>query len=212
MSGNGDYSSVTNGIPNDDYLFDMNSMESILKDYSLEDPKLFRQIYNDKYLVRPLSVLDYRRGYIDLLRQLTECGAITFEGYQQRFQQMKQSGETYFIIVIEDLYTDQQIVGSATLVCEQKFIRQLAKRGRIEDVVIHDRARGQQLGKLLIGLLTRIARDFCGCYKVSLECKDHLVKFYQQFGYFHEDQQNYLCQRFKNISSQVQSRKNEHSE
>jgi len=35
-----------------------------------------------------------------------------------------------------------------------------------------------------------------GCYKVSLECKDKIAKFYEQFGYVKEEGQNYMCKRF----------------
>ena len=82
----------------------------------------------------------------------------------------------------------------------KKFIRQLGIRGRIEDVVIDNQYRGQYLGKLLVNLLTEFANIICNCYKISLECKDHLVSFYQQFGYKHEDKQNFLCQCFKHLS------------
>ncbi len=129
--------------------------------------------------------------------QLTECGKITYDEFKQRFYQMKQCLNTYYILVLEDMNFNQQIIATATLVCEKKFIRQLAIRGRIEDVVVDHHYRGQQLGKLLIYLLTKFAQEKCGCYKISLECKDDLVKFYQQFGYDHEEQQNYLCQRFQ---------------
>ncbi len=64
------------------------------------------------------------------------------------------------------------------------------------------------LGKLLINLLKKLAQDKCDCYKIWLECKDHLVSFYQQFGYKYEDKQNFLCQRFKHLSNN-QSEKNE---
>lgn len=35
-----------------------------------------------------------------------------------------------------------------------------------------------------------------GCYKVSLECKDKMVAFYEQFGYVKEEGQNYMCKRY----------------
>lgn len=190
---------VQNGLDTDESLFEIKLFEKIFDDYAKIDSKLHGHIYDDKYLLRPLMSSDFHHGYIELLRQLTDCGNITAEGFQQQFKQMKQCGNTYYILVLQDLHTDQQIVGSATLICELKFIRELATRGRIEDVVIHDRCRGQQLGKLLLELVTRFARDVCDCYKVSLECRDPLVKFYQQFGYSHEDKQNYLCQRFKHF-------------
>jgi glucosamine-phosphate N-acetyltransferase len=185
---------------NNDSIFDSNLIEPIFKEYSITNNKLQGNIYDGKYLVRPLSISDYDHGYIELLRQLTECGQITYEEFQKRFYHMKQCLNTYYILVIEDMNLNKQIIGTTTLICERKFIRQLGIRGRIEDVVIDDRYRGQQLGKLLIDLLTKFAKDICDCYKISLECKDHLVGFYQQFGYEHEDKQNYLCQRFQKSS------------
>lgn len=179
-----------------DLIFYPFLLQSIFKQHSIDDNKLHGNIYDEKYLIRPLSVSDDNHGYIELLSQLTECGKITHEEFKRRFYQMKQCLNTYYILVIEDLNRNKQVIGTATLVCEKKFIRQLATRGRIEDVVVDNRYRGQQLGKLLIELLTKLARDKCDCYKISLECKDELVKFYQQFGYAHEEKQNYLCQRF----------------
>ncbi|CAF0917104.1 unnamed protein product [Adineta steineri] len=195
------YQIQSNGDHKNEYLFDKNLLQSIFKEYSLKDVKLQDNIYDNKYLIRPLIISDYDHGFIELLRQLTDCGTITYDDFKKRFNQMKQSPNTYHILVIEDINSDKQIVGTATLVCEKKFIRQLATRGRIEDVCVHDRCRGQQLGKLLINLLTQFAREKCDCYKISLECKDHLVTFYQQFGYNHEDKQNFLCQRFKDLST-----------
>ncbi|CAF1254941.1 unnamed protein product [Adineta steineri] len=195
------YQIQSNGDHKNEYLFDKNLLQSIFKEYSLKDVKLQDNIYDNKYLIRPLIISDYDHGFIELLRQLTDCGTVTYDDFKKRFNQMKQSPNTYHILVIEDINNDKQIVGTATLVCEKKFIRQLGIRGRIEDVCVHDRCRGQQLGKLLINLLTQFAREKCDCYKISLECKDHLVTFYQQFGYNHEDKQNFLCQRFKDLST-----------
>ncbi|UJR33519.1 hypothetical protein I4U23_020964 [Adineta vaga] len=195
------FHSKSNGDHKDEYLFNKNLLQSVFKQYALKDSKLIDNIYDNKYLLRPLAITDYEHSFIELLRQLTDCGTITCDDYRKRFHQMKQCSNTYYVLVIEDINLDREIVGTATLVCERKFIRQLGIRGRIEDVVVHDRCRGQQLGKLMIDLLTQFARDKCDCYKISLECKDHLVGFYQQFGYNHEDKQNFLCQRFKNLST-----------
>ncbi|UJR13717.1 hypothetical protein I4U23_000728 [Adineta vaga] len=193
-----DHSSSINGNSKSDLLFDAHLLETIFEEYSLKDHKLQGNVYDGKYLIRPLAITDYDHGYVDLLRQLTECGKFSSEEFQKRFHEMKQCLKTYYILVLEDVNSNRQIIGTTTLVCEKKFIRQLGIRGRIEDVVIDNRYRGQQLGKLLIELLTKFAKEQCDCYKISLECKDHLVGFYQQFGYNHEDKQNYLCQRFQN--------------
>ncbi len=64
-------------------------MNQFLKIYSIINNKLQGNIYDGKYLIRPLSVSDYDHGYIELLRQLTECGKITYEEFQKRFYEMK---------------------------------------------------------------------------------------------------------------------------
>lgn len=190
------YSSTSTTNHKKDYIFDSNLIGPILKIYSRHDSKLHGNIYNCQYLIRPLCISDYDYGYIELLEQLTDCGKITFETFKERFYEMKQCLNTYYILVIEDMNSNKKIIGTTTLVCEKKFIHQLAIRGRIEDVVIHDQYRGQHLGKILVDLLTKFAKVICNCYKISLECKDHLINFYRQLGYDHEDKQNYLCQRF----------------
>lgn len=47
----------------------------------------------------------------------------------------------------------------------------------------------------LLDVLTMLGQKV-DCYKVSLECKDDVVKFYQQFGFDKEEGQNYMVQRF----------------
>lgn len=59
---------------------------------------------------------------------------------------MKYSGD-YFVTVIEDTRINQ-LIGSATLVIEHKFIHDCGLRARLEDVVVNNTYRGKQLGKL----------------------------------------------------------------
>jgi glucosamine-phosphate N-acetyltransferase len=183
------------------YIFDPSCLTTTLKQHAFDNDKLNENIYHGQYCIRPLSLVDYHHGYMALLSQLTECGSVTYEQFERRFQQMKQCSDTYYVLVVEDIRSNKQIVGTATLVCEKKFIRQMSCRGRIEDVVVNHAYRGQQLGKLLVDFLTTLAREQCHCYKISLECKDELVHFYEQFGYRHEDKQNYLCQRLTKVVS-----------
>lgn len=145
-------------------------------------------------IIRPLALGDFHSGYLNLLRQLTNVGDVSLEQFEDRFQQMKACPDSYYIVVIEDT-TVGQIIGSATLVREQKFIHQATARARVEDVVVSDRYRGKQLGKVLVDVLVLLSKKI-GCYKVSLECKDAMVKFYTMFGFSHDEGQNYLQQRF----------------
>jgi glucosamine-phosphate N-acetyltransferase len=96
--------------------------------------------------VRPLQDGDYRRGFLQSLAQLTSVGEVSESQFLNRFAHMRASGD-YYVTVIEDLRSNK-IIGSASLVLEQKFIHGCAVRGRLEDVVVDDTYRGKQLGKL----------------------------------------------------------------
>ncbi|XP_026314843.1 probable glucosamine 6-phosphate N-acetyltransferase [Hyposmocoma kahamanoa] len=134
----------------------------------------------DWMVVRPLQRADYDKGFVQLLSQLTNVGSITRKQFDERFTSMKQAGG-YYITVIEDTRT-AKIIGAATLTVELKFIHNCSLRGRLEDVVVNDTYRGKQLGKLIVVTVSLLAREL-GCYKMSLDCKDKLVKFYETLGY-----------------------------
>ncbi|XP_038207053.1 probable glucosamine 6-phosphate N-acetyltransferase [Zerene cesonia] len=131
-------------------------------------------------VVRPLQRSDYDKGFLQLLSQLTNTGNITRKQFDERFTQMKMSGG-YYVTVIEDKRISK-IIGAATLTVEQKFIHNCSLRGRLEDVVVNDTYRGKQLGKLIVVTVSLLAHEL-GCYKMSLDCKDKLIKFYESLGY-----------------------------
>ncbi|CAH0400432.1 unnamed protein product [Chilo suppressalis] len=134
----------------------------------------------DWMVVRPLQKSDYDKGFLQLLGQLTNVGNVTRKQFDDRFNQMKQSGG-YYVTVIEDKRISK-IIGAATLTIEQKFIHNCSLRGRLEDVVVNDTYRGKQLGKLIVVTVSLLAQEL-GCYKMSLDCKDKLIKFYETLGY-----------------------------
>lgn len=148
----------------------------------------------DGLILRPLKRDDFKRNYIGLMSHLSVVGDVSQEDYEKRFDQMKQAANTYFICVVEDVQK-QLVIASLTLVYEQKFIRQVGARGRFEDMVVDVNYRGKRLSKLLLDVVVQLSKVL-GCYKISLECKDHLKKHYEQFGFELEEGQNYLCRRF----------------
>jgi len=186
-------SSIFSKVKNDDLLFKHETLKLIKINNNLE----YAFDLGDNLILRSMQRDDFDREYLKLLEQLTIVGDdVTKEKFEERFSQMRACAQTYYVVVIEDL-TIEKIVASATLVIEQKFIRHASVRGRVEDVVVNDGYRGKRLGKLLLDLLTQMSK-IAGCYKVSLECKDPLKKFYEQFGYQTEESQNYLCKRNQN--------------
>lgn len=160
---------------------------SLLKDLDLShssakfSPTLTMSNPGDGLIVRPLNTGDYDRGFLTLLGQLTTVGDISREQWEDRFMAMKNCANTYLVTVIEDVET-HQVIGAATLVVEQKFIHACAVRGRLEDVVVSDLYRGRQLGKLIVTVITLLAKKL-DCYKITLDCKDSMIKFYTSLGF-----------------------------
>ena len=77
-----------------------------------------------------------------------------------------------FIVVIDDV-----IVGSATVLFEQKFINNNALYAHIEDVVILPKARGNGVCKNLINYIVEICKDY-GVKKIVLNCDERLEQLY----------------------------------
>ncbi|KAM9826752.1 glucosamine 6-phosphate N-acetyltransferase [Syngnathus typhle] len=145
-------------------------------------------------VLRPLCPADFNRGFFKVLSQLTETGDVTADQFIKKFEHMKKTGD-YYVVVVEDTNLGQ-IVATATLITEHKFIHSCAKRGRVEEVVVSDACRGKQLGKLLMSTLTLLSKKL-NCYKITLECASKNVAFYQKFGYGASDETYMQC-RFSN--------------
>ncbi|CAL1528420.1 unnamed protein product [Lymnaea stagnalis] len=188
-----------------------NIQENGYNDTYLFDPEVFLRIDESKFKsdykndvtplkpgvnlqIRPLRLGDFDKGFLDLLKELTVVGDVSQEQFITQFNKMKACSDTYYITVIEDT-SKSQIIGTATLVMEKKFIHQATARARIEDVVVGNDYRGLQLGKVLVDLLVCLSQVL-GCYKVSLECKEHNVKFYAMFGFEKSPEQNFMQIRF----------------
>ena len=86
-----------------------------------------------------------------------------------------QSQKNHFGLVALDKKID--VVGYASIFIERKI--RGGKIGHIEDVAVHPDFRRKGIGKLLINALYQISQKE-KCYKVSLDCKEHNLSFYQE--------------------------------
>jgi len=156
----------------EEYLFD----PAILDSFDRTDLRLPPHLS-----LRPLKLGDNALGFLKLLEQLTKVGEIDEDMFRQRFENMKRS-KCYFVMVVDDKTQSDKIIGTATLILEQKFIRECALKGRVEEVVVDESARGTGLGRILVSACTRLSEKL-GVYKTTLECAPHNTKFYEKVGY-----------------------------
>ena len=132
--------------------------------------------------ISDLSNDDYHSNYFCLLQQLTAIDPNKMK-YETFCKFVEKLDETHIIKLIKkkDSQKDsQKVVGSITILIEEKLIHNFGKVAHIEDVVVDESMRGFGLGKKLL----EIAQSECSeCYKIILDCSNENVKFYEKCGY-----------------------------
>ncbi len=129
------------------------------------------------FVIRPLHIEDYHKGFLDCMKGLTMVGNVTYDEFTYRFRELNQD---YYIVVIEDV-NNKRIVGSGTCMVEKKFIRHCGLVGHIEDIVVDESQRGKRFGLKIIEQLKHLALH-TGCYKIILDCAEHNTTFYEKCG------------------------------
>ncbi|KAI8987909.1 acyl-CoA N-acyltransferase [Mycotypha africana] len=150
-----------------------------LFDDSLLDPQV-QAALPDGYTLRALRSKDYERGFLDVLKVLTEVGHQTEQEFLDRFMYMYKHNDQYHTITISD--KNDKIVAVGTILVERKFVHHNGLVGHIEDIAVDQHQQGKKLGLRIIQALKYIGARR-GCYKVILDCSEKNVPFYQKCGF-----------------------------
>jgi glucosamine-phosphate N-acetyltransferase len=134
------------------------------------------------FIIREIEQADLEKGFFQTLSNLAMLGRIRddLEQAKKILQEIK-SYPLYkiFVAVKND---DAEIIGSITLLIEQKFIHDGGKSGHIEDVVTRKEYEGIGVGSALVSAALAFAREK-NCYKVILDCSEKNVPFYEKIGF-----------------------------
>lgn len=134
-----------------------------------------------EFEVREIFPKDLPRGFFETLANLAEVGRISED--QENAKKILREITSYpFCKIFVAVKNDGEIVGSNTLLIEQKFIHNGGKVGHIEDVVTKKGYEGLGIGTALVGESLRFARRM-KCYKVILDCSEENVPFYKKIGF-----------------------------
>ena len=140
--------------------------------------------------IRQLEENDLENGFLNSLDSLRKASDLEPEKAKQIFNKIKQNeNHRIFVAVIGD-----KIVGSTTLLIEQKFIHQGGKVGHIEDVVVSKENQGKGIGEKLINAVLDFAKQN-QCYKTILDCNDDVKAFYEKLGF----KKHNNCMRFDHV-------------
>ena len=90
---------------------------------------------------------------------------------------------SYTVFVAKD---DAKIIGMAMLRVDYKFAHKGTPSAHIEDVVVDFGYRGSGIGSVLVTKAINKAIEI-GVYKVTLNCFEHNVPFYEKLGFHKHD-------------------------
>ncbi|NWK05958.1 GNAT family N-acetyltransferase [Marine Group I thaumarchaeote] len=131
--------------------------------------------------IREIEDGDLEKGFLETLDFLRKASDIDKNKAKEILKKIQQNSNHIIHIAVYD----NKIVGSTTLLIEQKFIHDGGLVGHIEDVVVRKDYEGRGIGiKLVTSLLERAKEK--NCYKTILDCNDDVKQFYERIGFKRE--------------------------
>jgi glucosamine-phosphate N-acetyltransferase len=127
-----------------------------------------------------VTASDLQHGFLEALAGLAPV-ELSADQAHKLLRERSRSGIRTYVARLET-----RVIGTASLILEQKLIHGGGRAGHIEDVAVHPDFRGHGIGTTLVQHATAEARRL-GCYKVTLDCFEHLVPFYGHLGYRREN-------------------------
>jgi len=131
--------------------------------------------------VREISVTDLGRGFFETLSNLTPVGRIS-EEHENAKKVLHEITSNPFHKIFVAVKNDGEIVGSTTVLIEQKFIHNGERVAHHEDTATKKGYEGMGIATAVVGRALRFARQM-KCYKVIGECTEENVPFWEKFGY-----------------------------
>ena len=132
-------------------------------------------------IIREIEEDDLEKGFLETLDFLRNASDLDKNKANEILKKIKQNSNHIIYVAIDN----KKIVGSTTLLIEQKFIHDGGLVGHIEDVVVRKDYEGKGIGiKLVTSLLERAKEK--NCYKTILDCKDDVKQFYERIGFKRE--------------------------
>jgi len=132
-------------------------------------------------IIREIEEDDLENGFLETLDFLRNASDLDKNKANEILKKIKQNPNHIIYVAIDN----KKIVGSTTLLIEQKFIHDGGLVGHIEDVVVRKDYEGKGIGiKLVMSMLERAKEK--NCYKTILDCKDDVKQFYERIGFKRE--------------------------
>lgn len=129
-------------------------------------------------IIRKIQQSDLDNGFLESLDSLRQASNMDKKKAKSILKKITANpGHVIFVAI-----KDAQVIGSTTLLIEQKFIHDGGKVGHIEDVVVSKKHQGVGIGEKIMLYTLEYAKKQ-GCYKTILDCDDAVKPFYERIGF-----------------------------
>lgn len=126
--------------------------------------------------IRQIQEIDLSNGFLEVLSFLTKV-ELKLEEAREILKTRDKLGYITFVAV-----KNKSVIGTTSLIIEQKFIHSGGKVGYLEEVVVHPESRGEKVGVRLIDAVIQRAKQE-GCYKLLLHCAWRNIEYYEKLGF-----------------------------
>jgi glucosamine-phosphate N-acetyltransferase len=137
---------------------------------------------------RQLTIDDYAQ-FLPLIQEFRPT-VFTEDEFKETLAQINVSGQIWVAV------QDNNLIATATVLYEPKFIFNRCIYAHIEDVCVKAAYRRQRIGQRLMAHIVSEAKHR-NCYKLTLDCADTNVAFYESCGL--ERRGNQMCQLLENL-------------
>ncbi len=127
--------------------------------------------------IREIEYSDIDRGFLEVLDNLFSPN-MDNEYAKNILKHIKSNQSHKIFVAIDD--TNDRIVGTTTLIVEQKFINKGMKVGYIEDVSIRKGYEGKGIGRQIVSYTINNAKIVQKCKKILLYCSNKNKLFYEK--------------------------------
>lgn len=131
-------------------------------------------------LIREIEFDDINRGFLNVLENLISTDLDSNQAINI-LKEIKLNPLQKIFVALDD--TNDAVVGTTTLLIEQKFINKGMKVGYIEDVSVKKGFERLGIGKQIVGYAIDYARSVPRCNKVFLYCSEKTMYFYKRMGF-----------------------------
>jgi glucosamine-phosphate N-acetyltransferase len=131
------------------------------------------------YRVREIDLDDLNHGFLEELSNLSETRGLDPEAARRLLLKIRTNPFHKVFVAVKE---DGEVIGTSTLIIEQKFIHNFGLVGHVEDVSVRKAYEGTGVGSSLVKKAVERAKKL-GCYKCILDCDTRLTKFYEKLGF-----------------------------